>query len=179
MEKFIVLLRGVNVGASRKLVMAELKAAMIAAGHEDCVTYIQSGNLVLSAKGEPAALEAEVEAAIKKAFGLKTVAIARSAVDFARIAVEAPFPDALPKLLHLGLTKHPLKSGALEALRERATQGERIEIVGDAVWIDFASSGVAGSKLSPAMLDKAVGSTLTARNINTVRKLCELAGVGN
>jgi len=46
-------------------------------------------------------------------------------------------------------------------------------VVGDALWIDF-NDGIGTSKLSPAVLDRAVGSTVTARNWTTVQALAAL-----
>ncbi|WP_404712294.1 DUF1697 domain-containing protein [Sphingomonas sp. MMS24-J13] len=173
MTRFIVLLRGINVNG-RSLPMAELKQAARDGGFPDCVTYIQSGNLVLSAKGDAADVEKAIESLIEKQFGIKVEAIARSAADFAAAAAANPFPEGLGKQIHLGLTKKPLKAGAPEALAGRATHGEEIVAAGGGLWINF-TQGVADSKLMPAVLDKAAGSTLTARNWNTVQKLIALA----
>ena len=49
---------------------------------------------------------------------------------------------------------------------------ETIECIGREVYIDYAD-GVAGSKLTPARLEKMLGRTGTARNWNTIRKLVE------
>ncbi|MDO6416902.1 DUF1697 domain-containing protein [Sphingomonas sp. BIUV-7] len=173
-ETFICLLRAVNVGG-RKLVMADLRAAAEAAGFEAFRTYIQSGNLLFSAKGNEAEAEDAIEALIETAFGLKVIALVRSARHFAEIAEANPFPEALPNQLHLCLTKHPPYSDASATLAARALAGERIALAGGALWIDFAR-GVGNSKLTPPLLDKAAGSTLTARNWNTVQKLIEMVG---
>lgn len=173
MTRFIVLLRGINVNG-RSLPMAALRQAARDGGFPDCVTYIQSGNLVLSAEGAAADVEAAVESLIERSFGMKVVVIARSAADFAAVATTNPFPEAPGKQVHLGLTKKPLQAGAPEALAERATHGEAIVAAGGGLWINF-TQGVADSKLMPAVLDKAAGSTLTARNWNTVQKLIALA----
>jgi uncharacterized protein (DUF1697 family) len=173
MSKFIVLLRGINVNG-RSLAMKELREAAQANGFPDCVTYIQSGNLILSAAGEAGDVEQAIESLIEKTFGMKVEAIARSAADLVKIAATNPFPDALPKYLHLGLTKKPLKNGAAETLLERAKHGEEIEAAGGGLWVNFAE-GVGDSKITPAAMDKAAGSTLTARNWNTLQKLLALS----
>jgi uncharacterized protein (DUF1697 family) len=74
----------------------------------------------------------------------------------------------------LALSKAPPKQDAVEGLREHALSGERIVQVGDALWIHF-EGGVARSKLSPTLLDRLIGSVVTARNWRTVLKLDELA----
>jgi uncharacterized protein (DUF1697 family) len=74
----------------------------------------------------------------------------------------------------LGLSKLPPKAGAADRLREYAKSGERIQVLGDAIWIDFGTH-IASSKLTPAVLDRVAGSTVTARNWRTVQKLDEMA----
>ena len=173
MNKVIVLLRGINVNG-RSLPMKELREAAQAGGFPDCTTYIQSGNLILTAKGDEAEVEAAIESLIERTFGMKVVAIARTAAHLAKIAATNPFPDDPPNRVMLGLTKHPIRDRAAEALAERATHGERIVAAGGGLWINFVE-GVADSKVTPAAMDKAAGSTLTARNWNTVQKLIALA----
>lgn len=172
-ETFIALLRAVNVGG-RKLIIADLHAAALKAGFADFRTYIQSGNLVFTHDGDETEAEAAIETLIEREFGLKAITLVRAARHFAEIAAANPFPGAEAKKLHLCLTKKPPHPDTPAALAPRAVAGERIAIAGGAVWIDFAS-GVGDSKLLPAVLDKAAGSTLTARNWNTVQKLIEMS----
>lgn len=174
MEKIVVLLRGINVGASRKLPMAELRAAAKAAGFDDIETYIQSGNLILTAKNAAAA-EAAIEALIASHFKMKVEAIARTAKQWAAYARGSPFADADERanFVHLGLSKNKPAAGAADKLSEKAAHGEEIVIEGDAIWADF-KQGVGPSKLMPAVFDKAVGSTVTMRNWRTVQKLAEM-----
>ena len=147
MEKIVVLLRGINVGASRKLPMAELRAAAREAGFEDIETYIQSGNLVLTAQSAAAAEEA-IEALIAKHFKMKVEAIARTAKQWAAYARGSPFADADERAnrVHLGLSKKKPAAGAVDKLAEKAAHGETIVIDGDAIWVDFRE-GVGISKL--------------------------------
>lgn len=176
MEKMILLLRGINVGGHRKIPMAELRAAAKAAGLDDIETYIASGNLIFSAES-PAAAEAAVEAIVAQRFGLKVEAIARPARAWAAYARRSPFPDADARgnLVHLGLSKKPPADGTEAKLNERAGDREKAVVQGDAIWVDYGD-GAAASKLTPAFIDKAAGSTVTMRNWRTVRKLAEMVG---
>lgn len=177
MEKIVLLLRGINVGGHRRLPMAELRAAAVAAGFADIETYIQSGNLVFSAES-PAVAEAVIEALVEQRFGFRVEAIARSARQWAAYAAASPFADADDRanIIHLGLSKKAPAATSAEALQARAAHGETVVVAGDAIWIDF-HAGVANSKLTPASIDKGVGSTVTLRNWRTVRKLAEMAGL--
>ncbi|ATE63216.1 DUF1697 domain-containing protein [Rhizorhabdus dicambivorans] len=175
MEKTIVLLRAVNVGG-RKLPMAELRDLCRADGFDDVQTYIQSGNLVLTAKSAADA-EKRIEALIAKHFGFTSEAIARTARQWAAYAKGSPFADADERAnrVHLGLAKEPLNRDVAQKLAERAALGEIIEVRGDALWIDFRE-GVGESKLLPAFINKCAGSPVTMRNWRTVLKLDEMAG---
>lgn len=176
MEKMVLLLRGINVGGHRKVPMAELRDACRAAGLSDIETYIQSGNLIFSAKSAADA-EKTIEAIVEKSFGFPVEAIARTAKIWAAYAKGSPFADADERgnIVHLGLAKKPLATeGLVDVLMARARHGEEVVLDGDAIWIDF-KDGVRDTKISPAALDKAAGSTVTMRNWRTVLKLAEMA----
>lgn len=176
MKAMIALLRGINVGGHRKLPMAELRVVAATLGFQKIESYIQSGNLVFAWTGTPAAAEAALEEAIAGRFGFPVDVIVRTGAQWAAYAAGSPFPDAAearPNLLHLGLSKRPPRPDAAALLRPRAAAGERIEVHGDAIWVDYAG-GAGRSKLSPAVLDRAVGSPVTARNFSTVQKLAEM-----
>lgn len=81
---------------------------------------------------------------------------------------------ALPRMVHLYLSRDPLKSGAAKALEQRAQSGERIDVAGGALWIDYGPHGVHSSKLSPLLIDKACGSPTTGRNWNSVLKISKM-----
>ena len=173
----IALLRGVNVGGQKRVPMTELRQLALDVGCQRAETYIQSGNLVVTVGLTPAVLEQRLEAAIAEHFGFTVEVIARTAAAFFDYAKVTLFPDAeaaRPNLLLLGVAKQKLLPGAVAALMARAEGGERVAVAEGSLWFDFIS-GSGRSKLSPAVIDRAAGSTVTTRNWNTVRELAELA----
>ncbi len=101
-----------------------------------------------------------------------------TASEWAEIRAGNPFPEASerePNRVMLLASKAPPVRGALDALREHALAGERIEGARAAIWIHYPQ-GVARSKLSPARIDRSIGSPATARNWSTVRRLGEMLG---
>lgn len=48
MEKYIAFLRGINVGGHNRVPMADLKRHLEQIGFENVVTYINSGNILVS-----------------------------------------------------------------------------------------------------------------------------------
>ena len=67
-----MLLRGINVGGKNPVPMARLREVLGELGYEDVVTYIASGNVILSSKHGPDRIKREIEAALPKAFKLHT-----------------------------------------------------------------------------------------------------------
>jgi uncharacterized protein (DUF1697 family) len=173
---FVALLRGINVSGHNKIPMSELRSLCHGLGWNSVQSYIQSGNLVFTADGTPAALETQLETAIKKQFDFAIPVIVRSASEWPGYILGNPFPETSknePNAVMLILPKSAPNPDAAKALQERAANGERIAKAGDVLWIHFAN-GVAGSKISPSLLDRMIGSTATARNWNTVLKINEL-----
>ena len=74
----------------------------------------------------------------------------------------------------LSFHKRRLRPRAAERLEPYCTAGEQVEVRGQAIWIDHAG-GVARSKLTPAVLDRVFGSTVTMRNIKTLRAVAAMA----
>ena len=90
MTTFIALLRGINVGSTRKLPMAELREIAEGLGARDVSTFIASGNLLVDVD-DPEAFDRALEHAIEEHFGFFREAISRSPEEL-RAAWEAhPF----------------------------------------------------------------------------------------
>ena len=53
MATHVALLRGINVGGNNKVPMADLRAVVASLGHTAVSTYIQSGNVLFTAREEP------------------------------------------------------------------------------------------------------------------------------
>ena len=172
----VALLRGINVGGANRIKMAELRALAEEVGWKDAETYIQSGNLVFEADGTQAQLERDLETGIQRRFGLAIPAIVRSAVEWPGYLAANPFREAAetePNRLMLLLSKQLPDPAGAAGLQERARDGEQVAIAGGALWIHYAG-GAGRSKLTPALIDRLVGSPATARNWRTVVKLRQL-----
>jgi uncharacterized protein (DUF1697 family) len=177
MRTFVALMRGINVGATRKLPMAELRALCLEHGLERPETYIQSGNLVVDAGGDANDVRGLLERELTARFGFTVDVIVRAAADWERYVAANPFAgdaDASPKMVHLYLSRDPLKPGAAEVLKLSARTGERIGMAGGALWIDYGAEGVHGSKLSPLTIDRVCGSPTTGRNWSSVLRIREM-----
>jgi uncharacterized protein (DUF1697 family) len=175
MVRMVALLRAVNVGG-RKLPMAELRALCAGLGWRDVATYIQSGNVVFIADGTADALEKALEDAVANRFGFDSPVIVRTAAQWADYPPGNPFSKAArdePNRLMLLLSKKPPAEGAENVIQARAVAGERVKRAGDALWFHYPD-GAGTSKLTPSLIDRAVGSPATARNYRTVITLLDM-----
>ncbi|MEL6430680.1 MAG: DUF1697 domain-containing protein [Planctomycetota bacterium] len=181
MKTYVALLRGINVGGNRKVPMARLRALAEGLGYGNPRTYVNSGNLVLEATASPAKVEAALEAAIEAEFGFEVPVAVRTVQELVKVRDACPYPDEAEErgnLVHAGFAKGKLERPAAAAAEEHAGSEERVAFVGRgrsaALWVDYAG-GVARSKLTPAVLDRAAGGSVTMRNARTLAKLIELA----
>ena len=76
MPRYLVLLRGINVGGRNKVPMAALRELLETHGHTKVSTYIASGNVILSSDRSPAAIKRGLEDALPRAFKLDSDLIA-------------------------------------------------------------------------------------------------------
>jgi uncharacterized protein (DUF1697 family) len=76
MTRYLVLLRGINVGGRNKVPMAALRELLESHGHTKVATYIASGNVILSSDRTAAAIKRELEEALPKTFKLDSELIA-------------------------------------------------------------------------------------------------------
>jgi uncharacterized protein (DUF1697 family) len=155
--------------------MTELRDLLTASGViEGVTTYIASGNIICDQPAEATEACAAVRRLIHEEFSVDTPVIHRSHEQLVAALETLPFPDAIEKLLHAMFLEGEPSPGAVTALRERLVPGEEIALVGRDLWINYGESGVHASKLTKAVLDRALGVAGTARNMRTTRKLAEL-----
>src|SRR4026209_864216 len=76
MTRYLVLLRGINVGGKNKVPMAALRELLESHGHTKVSTYIASGNVILSSDRSAVAIMSELEEAVPKTFKLDSELIA-------------------------------------------------------------------------------------------------------
>jgi len=175
MTSYVALLRGINVGGSNKVPMADLRAMFAALGFDDAQTYIQSGNVVFSADAKEAALVAQLEAAIMKRFSLQIPVVVRSKAQLAAVLAADPFPDAAPNMAHVAFLSGKPSAKAVAALDPNRSPPDEFLVAGREVYLHYPD-GSGRSKLTADYLERTLGVRATARNRNTVTKLLALMG---
>jgi len=91
MSRYVALLRGINVGGKHAIRMTDLKACFEAQGLDDVATYIQSGNVVFTARGGSAAeISRRLEDALAERFDCHTRVMLRSRAEMRDVIRRAP-----------------------------------------------------------------------------------------
>ena len=89
--KYLVLLRGINVGGNNIIKMTDLKAHFENMGFKDVVTYIQSGNVLFrSAEKDKSRLTQKLEHGLSERFSYKARLVVVSDKELKKAVVEAP-----------------------------------------------------------------------------------------
>jgi uncharacterized protein (DUF1697 family) len=175
----VIMLRGINLGPTRRVPMAELRALFGDAGYADVRTYVQSGNIVLESGATPAELEREAAALITERFGFEVPVVARTARQLAAVVKLNPLGDVAdnPKRYQVSFLTAKPAAGVVKSLQAAAVGGERVVAHGREIYA-WHPEGVARSKLWNALAGKGLGPgvTATARNWTTVTTLLEMAG---
>ena len=167
MPVYIALLRAVNVGGTGSLPMAELKAICEGLGFTDVKTYIQSGNVLFRSDESEKSVEGKLDEALGQKMGKRPGVMVRACKELTDIIASAPFPDAKPNFLLVYFLPEKAPGDALDKMV--APDGEEAKLAGREIYVHYPN-GSGRSKLKLPALKPG-----TSRNLNTVRKLAEMA----
>ena len=178
MPVLISMLRGVNVGGHHKIKMDALRAVYASLKCEDVSTYVQSGNVIFRTKEKNSAQFAKkIQDAIEREFGFRPEIILRTYDEMKTALAANPFAgrrDVEPgKLLITFLAGEP-GPGAAAALAGLRPHKEELHLKGRELYIYFPD-GAGKSKLPWSSVEKFLKVTGTARNLNSVTKMLEIA----
>jgi uncharacterized protein (DUF1697 family) len=147
--------------------MSALTAMCRDAGFTRVETYIASGNVVFESKAAPSRVKAELEDRLRAYAGKPVGVVLRSAAEMQAVLKANPFPAAEPKYTYAIFLNAPPPADALA--HASGQTDEQMRLGDKEIFVHYAG-GMGRSKLRiPA------AKTGTARNMNTVAKLAEIA----
>ncbi|HBM3438650.1 TPA: DUF1697 domain-containing protein [Listeria innocua] len=171
MEKYVALLRAVNVAGKNKVNMKNLKAALQEEGFQNVTTYIQSGNLVLSSNLQTETeVTAKITEVITATFNLSIDVFAFSEQNYKTIIKNNPFPAE--KIGEEERWMIAFYNENIDIPKQKNTQAEVIAI-GRALYIHVFSNQIHQLKL-PVFLGEYKKTLTTTRNWRTTAKLLTL-----
>lgn len=172
MTRYIALLRGINVGGNKKVEMPKLKKAFESLKFSNVSTYINTGNVIFETDKKD--VEALIEKALLKTFGFEIRVVVRDAKNIQKIckALPAEWTNGTEQKTDILFLWDKYDDKKSISLIETTSVDVLKYIDGVIAW------NVSRQDLKKSGMHKFIGTVIykhmTARNINTVRKLNEL-----
>lgn len=176
MQRYIALLRGINVGGKNKIVMAELKAEFEKLRLTDVSTHLNSGNVIFSADiYDTEHLAHKIKIMIEKNFELDIPVFIISQEELQEILNNAPiwWGDNNKEIYDNLIFMLPSLSydelyGEIGSPKE---EYEKISNYKNAVFWSFSRKDYQKTSWWSKTADSNVSSKITIRTANTVRKI--------
>lgn len=178
MQKYVSLLRGINVSGQKKIIMKELKMIFLNIGFKDVETYIQSGNVVFdSSIPEKNEIQIKIEKEIFNKYNFHV-----SVCVLNRFEMETAFsqnPYLLDKNIdekHLSITflnDVPKEEFFDEISVLSKKGGDEFQIIDKYIYLLLPNSA-GRSKLTINLFERKLKTTATSRNWKTMTRLVEM-----
>jgi uncharacterized protein (DUF1697 family) len=171
---FISLLRGINVAAQKKILMADLKKLYEKAGLTDVQNYVQSGNIIFSSKEKNISkLTSRIEEAIEKEYKFHVPVIVMDNSNIKKVISSNPYKEKEENLYVTFLYELPSKE-AVQNIKPPEGIKDEFSIKGNIVYV-YCPGGYGRTKISNTYFEKKLKVPATTRNWNTVNTLYEMS----
>ncbi|ANE43572.1 DUF1697 domain-containing protein [Deinococcus puniceus] len=164
--RFVLLLRGINVGGHRRVPMADLRRVLSGLGLSDVQTYIQSGNAVFSSDRGEAELLPVIFTALQTEFGFPVAITLRTAAEFQ--ALSSPY--AAGKQTHVAFLSHTPEPERVAALQSQDFAPDLWTLIGRDLHLHYPN-GTQAARLTHALIERVLNASATVRNWQTVEAL--------
>jgi len=171
-EKYVLLLRGINVTPSTRIAMSDLRELVNQAGYSGVRTLLQSGNVILESSVAPDV--PALDRAITSRTGVNSRALVLDAARFRRIVAAFPLSEVAldeSKALITFVDRMP-DADAVARLSDAELAPEQLVLGAEAVY-QWIPGGVLATKLPPKFA-RQFGENATARNLRTAKKIVAL-----
>ena len=169
MPRYVAFLRGINLGPTNKISMPELRALTEGLGYTDVATYLNSGNVILTATDAASTIEQRLSGAIRSEFGLRVDVTVRTPARLATIVAEDPYPEGSPSQVTVAFLTKAAPAEAKAKVAATATESEPFTFSGQEVYVHYRD-GLGRSKLAREF-SAIIGVSATVRNLNTLDKI--------
>lgn len=179
METFISILRGINVSGHKKILMADLKELYSSLGFIDCLTYIQSGNVIFKTEKKSVCtdLAIKIENAILAKYKFEVPVLVLKPKELA-IALELnPFLHRAgidPEKLYFTFLANLSATDLIEKIDATVYVPDEFLIIKQTIYL-HCPGGYGNTKLSNAFFENKLKVKATTRNLKTVNTLLKMA----
>jgi uncharacterized protein (DUF1697 family) len=178
-KRYIILLRGINVGRAKRVAMADLRSLVEGLGYSEVRTLLNSGNVVFTASGTTTGKAATaIEQSLAENLGISSRVTVLTATELAGIVEANPLLDIADNHSRLFVAVLASKSDLklLKPMLDEDWSPDAIAL-GERVAYLWCHNGLSESKLAEAV-GRALGDAVTSRNWATILKLHALATDG-
>jgi len=175
MNKYIVLLRGINVGGKNKLPMAELRTLLSENGYENVTTYIQSGNIFLNSTKIAEEINEHIKHLLKQQFGYDIPVVTFTAEEIKKCFTKNPFlkiEDNI-KNLHVTFLNTAPEKDSTANIFIKTSNNDAYKIEGKIIYL-HTPDGYRNTKFTNEQFEKKLKVQATTRNWRTTTKLFEM-----
>lgn len=175
MNRYIALLRGINVGGYRKIRMEGLKEMFRGMGFENVTTYIQSGNVIFESNLKDCQkLSGAIKEQIEISFGHNVSVIIRTSEEVEKILARFPFEEKNEWKGYISFLSGMATEDQKRDLKSKSSDIEKF-IPGDQEVYSFVNKGASQKLLfSNSFVEKELAMEATTRNLRTVTKILEV-----
>lgn len=176
MERFLALLRGINISGKNQIAMPELKAACTDAGLLDVRTYLNSGNVLFTADSDdPDALAAAISDLIRRQFALEIPVCVIALESLKTLLSKAPDwwgAHDSAQYSNLIFVLPPVTAAETAEKIGAPTDGlEQVQICENVIFWTFDRKQYAKANWWRKTARAGIGEALTIRTANTLRRL--------
>ncbi len=167
MERYVAFLRAVNVGGTGKLPMPQLKSMCEECAFENVRTYIASGNVIFESELSKIHIKKILENKLEAFAGKKVGIVLHTGNELLQILESNPFPKAQPNQVIVFLFDNTLSPSILDDVSNQ--KSEELRLIDNTLFVHYPE-GQGSSKLKISATKNGTG-----RNLNTIRKLADMA----
>lgn len=177
MQKYIALLRGINVSGQKLIKMEALRKSLERLRFEKVSTYIQSGNILFESSGsDVAVLQSQIKELIQTDFGFDVPVVIITLKELLDVVSSNPYANSVlsdPAQPYVSFLSAEPSKEALSLLQE--IDFGKDEFTSHKRWLYILYASAASTKLSNSFIERKLNVTATSRNWKTVTKLIALS----
>lgn len=174
LRDYIVLLRGINVGGSKRLKMEELRQMLVEMDFLGVKTYIQSGNIVLKSEKSEEEISKRIQEKLKVEKDYDVPVLTVSLEDWQRLINENPFAEEDSKYLSVTICDKTINPEELAEAINFDLKHNRYEVIGNRLY-QITPDGYRNTKLTNNWIENKLKLKATTRNWKTTLKMAEMA----
>ncbi len=174
MNTYIALLRGINVGGHRKILMADLRMLLENLNLKNVKTYIQSGNVSFQSSNDNIkSIENTIKDQILKQYGFEVPVLVKTHSELKSILNNCPFTNNKKVNSYFMLLLTSPKEELIKEISLIKYPNEEFYITKNCIYF-YCSTGYGRTKFNSNFFEKKLNVVATARNYKTMVKLIEM-----